>query len=70
MKQLDATNKALISVKDTLKNNSKLTIDYISQINKNVQEDEDISNLQAPELKNLQQCLNNLTQTVQTYSRI
>ena len=64
------TNKALVNVKDSLKHNAKQTIDYISEINKGVQEEQDIETIKAPQLKNLQHCLNELTQTMQTFHRI
>ena len=68
-KQLDATNKALESVKETLKENSKLTIDYIQDINKRVIDDQEISEMEPPKLRNFQNCLNELTMVTQTYSR-
>ena len=36
VKQLDATNHSLLKVKESLRDNSKQTIDYISEINKHV----------------------------------
>ena len=36
VKQLDATNHSLLKVKESLRVNSKQTIDYISEINKHV----------------------------------
>ena len=48
VKQLDATNKALVKVKESLKDNSKKTIDYISEINKHVTEDVKIPELNTP----------------------
>ena len=59
--QLDATNKALVSVKESLKENSKKTIDYISEINKAVKEDKDISEFKHPHLENLTSCLTELS---------
>ena len=54
MKQLDATNNALVNVKNSLKNNSKKTIDFISDINKNVMEDQEIPKEMAkPKLDDL-----------------
>jgi len=69
VKQLDATNKALLKVKDSLKDNSKQTIDYISEINKHVTDNNNIPNLQKPKLNDLYSCLSELNQTVQTYSK-
>ena len=70
VKQLDATNGALVKVKESLKKNSKLTIDFISEINKNVLEDEEIPQEMAkPRLDDLQSCLYELNHTSQTYGR-
>ena len=60
VKQLDATNKALLKVKDSLKDNSKQTIDYISEINKHVADNQNIPNLQKPKLNDLYSCLSEL----------
>ena len=70
VRQLDATNNALVNVKESLKNNSKQTIDYISEINRAVNDGQEISNLKPPTLTNLQHCLTELNQTIQTYGRI
>ena len=42
VKQLDATNKALVNVKEVLKDNSKQTIDYIAQINQGVTNEQEL----------------------------
>ena len=61
VKQLDATNKALLKIKDSLTYNSKQTIDYISEINKYVSGDNDIpKDLQKPKLNDLYSCLSEL----------
>ena len=70
MKQLDATNKALVNVKEVLKDNSKQTIEYIAAINQGVQDEKALDDLPKPQLKDLQNCLHELTQTVRTYNRI
>ena len=46
VKQLDATNRALHKVKESLKENSKSTIDYISEINKHVADNQNIPKMQ------------------------
>ena len=68
-RQLDATNKALENVKQALKDNSKQTVDYISDINKHIKDQKDINELKQPSLTDLPQCLTELTQTVHTYAR-
>jgi hypothetical protein len=40
-------------VKDALKNNSKETVEYISDINKHIKEQRDISDLKQPHLTDL-----------------
>ena len=64
VKQLDATNKALLKVKESLRDNSKQTIDYISEINKHVFDGQGIPNLEKPVLADLYSCLSELNQTV------
>lgn len=69
VKQLDATNTALVNVKETLKDNSKQTIDYISNINQSVIANEPLDSLQKPELKDLTACLHDLGQKVRNFNR-
>ena len=57
-------------MKEALKDNSKQTVDYISDINKHIKDQKDINELKQPHLTDLPQCLTELTQTVHTYSRI
>ena len=64
---MDATNNALKNVKEALKDNAKQTIDYISEINKNVSQDEPIMNMQPPSIQSLDQCLMELNNSVNQY---
>ena len=67
---MDQTTTLIKAVKEALKDNSKQTVDYISDINKHIKDQKDINELKQPHLTDLPQCLTELTQTVHTYSRI
>lgn len=62
VKQIDATNNALIEVKLKLRENAEKTIEYISDINSGKDKQS------VPKIDNLQNCLNDLNTTIQMHS--
>ena len=60
--QIDATNAALVSVKQKLRENAEKTIEYISDINSGKDKQK------APQIELLQNCLNDLNTTIQMHS--